>query len=154
MPMPPAENSEPDSRLNPTVQREEISPKFREEGTDKLSAQAYSFGDVWTNTYSTAVVADMNDDGSDDLVFRTNQGISIVMNNGAGNFGGEITLAPVFSAVDNLTVTDLNGDGQEDIAAIDSGCLVTFLNNGDGTFSNTASVSLNSPSDISPGFLL
>jgi Big-like domain-containing protein/VCBS repeat protein/FG-GAP repeat protein len=76
-------------------------------------------------------VADLNGDGKPDLIVASyGSSVSVLLNEGNGTFGKEVTLG--FCGV-SVAVGDVNGDGIPDIVA--AGCGVNVaLGNGDGTF--------------------
>jgi len=97
---------------------------------------------------SDIVVADVNGDGSADLV-TTNEttddtdSVSVLLNLGNGSFAPKQDY-PLISAVHPLEVSDLNGDGKPDLIVANSGAdspddspndsVSVLLNRGDGTF--------------------
>jgi hypothetical protein len=100
-----------------------------------------------TTTFVTAfaVAADLNGDGSLDMVGPGNGGTVLVqLGNGDGTFQAAVKYPIGNSAI--LAVGDLNGDGKPDVVVIAepfvrgaanqvlSGHIAVLLNNGDGTF--------------------
>lgn len=88
----------------------------------------------------TVTVADVNGDGSPDIItangFSGGQGVSLLLGNGDGSFKPRRTVmatgSPAFVAV-----ADFNGDGKADLAIANGPNTTTvtlLLGNGDGTF--------------------
>jgi VCBS repeat-containing protein len=73
----------------------------------------------------SAVVADLNADGNQDLILLGGQ-MTVLLGNGDGTFGPDTDYASASSAA----VGDVNGDGKADIV----GSNFVMLGNGDGTF--------------------
>jgi len=85
-------------------------------------------------TGSSVAVADLNGNGSADLVVTTwNPGsVGVLLGNGDGTFQGVVTYpagGPQASAI-----ADVNGDGKPDILIADTAGAGVLLGNGDGTF--------------------
>lgn len=89
-------------------------------------------------------VADLNNDGTQDIVIETNSGMQALFGNGDGTFSSlalPMSIAPI--TVSEIRLRDLNNDGNEDIIALDSGGIAyVSINNGDGTFQASKSVYL------------
>lgn len=97
------------------------------------------------------VAADIDNDGDIDVLATTNGGLSILENDGSGNFT-ETTLGIGIGV--HLEVGDFNNDGNIDIAANnETGDTVSLaLGNGDGTFQSILSYAVgNTPRRISLG---
>lgn len=84
--------------------------------------------------------ADFDGDGHLDFAVATSSpifglGISILANDGLGNFSNMTTL-PVGGVIEDFQVADVNNNGHIDIVATSrlSNTLILFVNNGDGTF--------------------
>jgi hypothetical protein len=105
-----------------------------------------------------AIVADLNGDGHQDLVFGANGNVSVSLGKGDGTFS-DPTLAPLMSgsfpgSYRGIAVGDFNGDGKLDIVAADTGSLpvgnlVFYPGNGDGTFGTPTSHPLDSDLPVS-----
>ena len=98
----------------------------------------------------TAVaLADLDRNGTLDLIVGHTNGVSVFPGDGAGRFGAETTLATGVSAVD-LAVGDLNRDGKLDVVfSTTAGSLQVLLGNGTGGV--LASIVI--PGFITPGAL-
>jgi len=84
---------------------------------------------------------DLNGDGWEDIVARSggNQGVSVLINDGAGGFLPEMRY-PSDQSGNSVVLGDLNLDGALDIV-VESGFdpwVKVWLNNGDGTFGESA----------------
>ena len=101
----------------------------------------HSFG------FLSAVVADINGDGHQDLVLGMNGPVAISLGKGDGTFIDTTTLQsglPQGGAFVGISAADFNGDGKLDIvASAQSGNVVFFAGNGDGTFSTAIPMSNN-----------
>lgn len=89
--------------------------------------------------YSTALptdaqIADLNGDGSKDLVFADSQSeVVVLLNRGKGVFEDPIvTTLP--ETVNQIIVGDFNKDGKKDLAVMSNLQVYVLLGNGDGTF--------------------
>jgi len=88
------------------------------------------------------LVADINGDGRDDLVFSTNcyesQGLYSMLADGQGGFARPVKYSVGSNAVNSLSATlgDFNGDGKLDaaVANANSGNISFLLGKGDGSF--------------------
>ncbi len=124
-------------------------------------AQAYDSGG--TNTFSV-VVADVNRDGTPDLVFASqcligapcnyNEGdtgaVSVSLGNGDGTFQPPQTYSSGGGTAYSVAVADVNRDGKPDILVVNAcagtgncsmGTIGVLLGNGDGTFQAAKSYS-------------
>jgi len=88
-------------------------------------------------------MADVNNDGTPDIVVATNAGVSVLIGFGDGTFASSTTYSTgsTVSFSNALGVTDVNGDGNSDIVVTNmcldtTGChgVGVLLGNGDGTF--------------------
>ena len=94
-------------------------------------------------TYATGtgpesvVLADLNGDGTPDIVTANygDNSVSVLLGNGNGTFAPETVLAGQSHPI-GVTVADVNGDGKPDIIVANQGdsSVSVFLGNGDGTF--------------------
>lgn len=101
--------------------------------------QFFEFADQYDVAYEPRGLdsGDLNGDGWEDIVARNwgNQGVSVLINNGAGGFLPEVRYTSGQNG-DAVVLGDLNLDGALDIV-VDSGFdpwVKVWLNNGDGTF--------------------
>src|ERR1051325_7848418 len=83
---------------------------------------------------SGPIAADLNNDGREDLIGSSANGISVPLANGDGTYAAAVDYTGAESAY-FITVGDFNGDGWLDIITTsNSASLYEWLNNGDGTF--------------------
>jgi hypothetical protein len=96
------------------------------------SAINLSSGGANQNVTPRVLVADLNNDGSLDLILNTDAGVSVLLGNGAGGFqAAKISLG----AVGFMSIADFNRDGHLDLATTNGfSTLSILLGNGDGTF--------------------
>jgi hypothetical protein len=86
-------------------------------------------------TYNNSVqVADVNGDGTPDLIADALGTIVVQFGNGDGTFRSGPSTKIGGSIGYGFIVTDLNGDGKLDVAEPEGGALVVAMGNGDGTF--------------------
>ena len=99
-------------------------------------ATAYSSGgdDVWWS--KSLALADYDGDGDLDIAHSNydSQNLVVLINNGAGAFGGSTSYSTLGSA-DAIEAADFTGDGAPDIVLGGSGFVRLMVNNGDATFS-------------------
>jgi len=92
-------------------------------------------------------VIDINGDGWDDIATanRIASNISILVNDGTGNFNAPINIETGTSQETAIVATDLNNDGYTDliVGAYNSNEIVTLLNDGTGNFTVFDTVSIN-----------
>jgi hypothetical protein len=102
------------------------------DGTFTVVSQT-SIGADAIQTYT----ADFNGDSKPDLAVTTDNGVSILLGNGDGNFQPVQNIFP-FDSV--LGVGDFNGDGKMDLAIEVGSGVGIALGNGDGTFQSPLNV--------------
>ena len=82
-------------------------------------------------------LADLDENGSLDLVAATTAGLELRINDGQGGFAVQSRMLGV--TPQTLAVSDLDGDGHQDLLVIDiTGGFTAFLGNGDGTFASSS----------------
>lgn len=94
----------------------------------------FSLGAQYTEPYGGPVVADVNGDGKQDLVFVGNP-VFVMLGNGNGTFQKAIT-GPVLTSSAVAVVKDFNGDGIPDIVTGTYNGIAFLKGNGNGTFQN------------------
>ena len=104
---------------------------------------------------SSVVIADLNNDGFNDILASGYSSDSVVWyaNNGSGGFGLEQTISNTILGAGAIIVAKIDAGVTPDVAVVayDSGETVWFSNNGSGSFSgpNTiASVASSGPGDL------
>ncbi len=131
----------PDYILGPTIG-----------ATVEFSPATYSTG---TNPLGIAV-GDFNSDGNPDMVTanRGSGNVSVLLGNGAGNFGAPSNLA-LGGVPSQVQVGDFNGDGKQDVAVTNyigaSSTVSVLLGNGAGSFGAPASLSVSSAFGLGVG---
>lgn len=93
----------------------------------------YAIGDLVNNQGLTVQFADMNRDGSLDVVACGPHAIYITYGTTKGTFEAPLAY-PVANVLLHATVADFNGDGIPDIASTGDQAIALALGNGDGTF--------------------
>ena len=80
-------------------------------------------------------LADLDENGSPDIVAATTSGLEVRINDGQGGFA--VPSRMLGGTLQTLTVTDLDADGHLDLITIDiTGAYAVFFGNGDGTFNS------------------
>ncbi|HEX7809854.1 MAG TPA: FG-GAP-like repeat-containing protein, partial [Thermoanaerobaculia bacterium] len=103
------------------------------------------------NAARLSVIADMNNDGSPDIVstftpeLHANVEIAVMLNahDGTGALQAPFRIETDSDARMRLVAGDVNNDGNQDIVAITSPGVQTFLGNGDGTLDLPLIISVN-----------
>src|SRR5262249_25525741 len=106
------------------------------QGDGTLAAPARNFIDAEP---ANLVLADIDGDGSNDLVALTGTGLAILLNQGHGTFATAKTLALPPTAPQRIFPGDLNGGGRGDLGVVSSSSpvnhnLAVLLNHGGGNF--------------------
>src|SRR5205814_1921270 len=104
---------------------------------------AVTYGVNYVSCTSVAV-ADLNGDGTPDIVVTNGNmigfGVSVLLGNGDGTFGTAVSW-PVGAGPTALAIGDVNGDGSPDIfvANTDGNSISVLLGTGNGTFKTAVS---------------
>ena len=77
--------------------------------------------------------ADLDGDGDIDIALPGTAGVSILLNDGNGNFAAPVTM-DVLNGAEHVVATDFTGDGKVDLALDADDNLAVFTGKGDGTF--------------------
>lgn len=89
-------------------------------------------------------VGDFNGDRFSDLAVANffSDNVSVLLGNGTGNFGGNLTNIAVGDGPGAIAVTDINGDGFQDLAVANklSGSITLLLGNGQGNFNSSTTI--------------
>ncbi|MBW4494460.1 MAG: VCBS repeat-containing protein [Oscillatoria princeps RMCB-10] len=98
---------------------------------------------------------DLDNDGDIDLVTANGNSntVSVLLNNGSGNFTLQQPNITFGSAVSSVTAADLNGDSRPDLAVANTGSASTgnvsiLLNNGSGTLIPQSDITLGSVPEV------
>ncbi len=76
--------------------------------------------------------ADMNGDGTPDLVIENGNNIAVLLGNSNGTFQPAVITS--FSGIGGLAVADMDGDGKLDAVVTTATGIAVLFGNGDGTF--------------------
>ena len=90
----------------------------------------------------TVVVADVNNDGKQDILTANGSSVSLLVGNGDGSFQPAVAaVTTTTSGSIGLAVGDMNGDGKVDLVFFSSNTTVSLsLGNGDGTFQTATTI--------------
>ena len=108
------------------------------------NATFYLTGNPSADSLTTSLaVADFNNDGKPDLAEIGSNGVSVLLNNGAGAFGAPTTYSTGGTDPFAVAVGDFNGDGNADIAVANqnSSNVGVLLGNGHGGFGTVTTFS-------------
>ncbi|MGK7903902.1 MAG: FG-GAP-like repeat-containing protein [Hormoscilla sp.] len=99
---------------------------------------------------------DFNGDAFTDLAVANffSDNVSVLLGNGTGNLGGNLTNIDVGDGPGAIAVTDINGDGFQDLAVANklSSSITLLLGNGRGNFNNSTTEEIEgAPVDIATG---
>ena len=99
----------------------------------------YTAGEVVTQMGRPLAIGDFNNDGVTDVVGgNLGTAVGVVLGNGDGTFGAEITyqVGDMPNSLHSVRSGDLNGDEVDDIVAFgaDDSTVSALISNGDGTF--------------------
>ena len=120
-------------------------------GTFKTPAKvinAFGKQNGWKVSKHPRMLADMNGDGTIDIVGFSSKGVMISFNNGNGTFRTPIKVVNSFGTeaggwkVDKhpRMLADINGDGAIDIVGFGESTIVVSFNNGNGTFKSPTKI--------------
>jgi len=137
--------------LSPTTLRLRVEPLEERRLLAFLSPASYAVGE----NPQEVIAADVNSDGSMDLITANYYGnsVSVLLGNGDGTFQPSID-SPTNAAPSRLAAGDFNRDGHADLVTVnDAGApLSVLLGGGDGTFQAPRNISLSSrPVDVAVG---
>lgn len=104
--------------------------EFSDESSSRLPAQQYDSRDL--------LIADLNNDGNQDLFFVGNQNETneLYINDGGGTFSDLTNRIPLSGTSTSVTATDVDGDGSIDILIGNLGQNVMLMNSGNAFFNN------------------
>jgi|SRR5215211_4975385 len=101
----------------------------------------FGFNQGWIPSKHVRYLADLNSDGSSDIIGFGNDGVWTALSNGDGTFAPHRLVLGDFGFNQGWTpskherlLADLNNDGKADIIAFGDAGVWTALSNGDGTF--------------------
>jgi len=105
------------------------------------SFQPFTLADCGCSFPLDVAAADFNGDGKIDVAVTSSSGVSIMLGDGAGNFGTPLVLTAGISP-QRIVALDLNGDGKLDLAVtnLGSNTVSIFLGHGDGTFASASDI--------------
>ena len=89
-------------------------------------------------TTNGVVVADVNGDGSPDILFANNGQDAVIINDGTGSFVDETAerLPRSSDVTQDLELGDVDGDGDLDLIVANEGANALYMNDGAGRFSD------------------
>lgn len=110
------------------------------DGTGKFTAVPYRFPDSEANA---VVAADINRDGSPDVVFGNKGLVHVLINKGDGTFSHEQDRVPnIVRTTQDLILFDVDGDEDDDMMVGNENGNLLLLNDGNGYFSDATSTHL------------
>lgn len=117
------------------------SGEFTDESSSRLPAQQYDSQDL--------IIADLNNDGNQDLFFvgDQNETNELYINDGRGSFSDLTNRIPFSGTSTSVAANDVDGDGTTDILIGNLGQNVLLMNSGNAFFNNQTNERLPQISD-------